>query len=109
MARIAEQLAHRRLLDDPSGVHHRDAVGHLGDDAEVVRDEEQREAEPLLQIAQQVEDLRLDRDVERRGRLVGDQQRRIAGERERDERALPQAAGQLVRIVADAALRRRAC
>ena len=33
MARIAEQLAHRRFLDDPSGVHHRHAVGHLGDDA----------------------------------------------------------------------------
>ena len=72
MARIAEQLAHRRLLDDPSGVHHRDPVGHLGDDAEVVRDQEEREAQPLLQVAQQVENLRLDRDVERGRRLVGD-------------------------------------
>ena len=31
------------------------------------------EAEPLLQLAQQLEDLRLDRDVERGRRLVGDQ------------------------------------
>jgi hypothetical protein len=32
----------------------------------------------LLQIPNQVEDLRLDRDVERGGRLVGDQKARIA-------------------------------
>ena len=61
--------------------------------------------EPLLQIAQQVENLRLDRDVERGRRLVGDEQRRAARQRERDERALPQAARQLVRIVAHAPLR----
>ena len=50
--------------------------------------------------AQQVEDLRLDRDVERRRRLVGDQQLRLAGERHRDHRALAHAARELVRIVA---------
>ena len=62
-------------------------------------DEEQRQAEPLLQIAQQVEDLRLDRDVERRRRLVGDEQRRLARERQGDQRALPQAARELVRVL----------
>ena len=41
--------SHRRFLDDPAGVHDRDAVGHLGDHAEVVRDQEQREPQPLLQ------------------------------------------------------------
>ena len=55
-----------------------------------------------LQLAQQVEDLRLDGDVERRRRLVGDHERRIAGERDGDHRPLPHAAGQLMRIVADA-------
>ena len=35
-----------------------------------------RHAELALQIGQQPQDLRLDRHVERRGRLVGDQQRR---------------------------------
>ena len=61
----------------------------------------------LLQIAQQVENLRLDRDVERGRRLVGDDQRRVARQRQRDQRALPQPARQLVRIVADALLRLR--
>ena len=39
---------------------------------EVVGDEDDRQAELALQVAQQVEDLRLDRDVERGHRLVGD-------------------------------------
>ena len=46
----------------------------------------------VLQLAQQVEDLRLGRHVERGRRLVGDQQARIAGERHRDHRPLAQAA-----------------
>jgi len=37
-----------------------------------VRDHEQRHAEPLAQVAQQVEDLRLHGDVERGRGLVGD-------------------------------------
>ena len=60
-----------------------------------------------LQLAQQVEHLRLDGDVERRRRLVGDDQRRLAGERDRDHHALAHAAGELMRIVADAPRRRR--
>ena len=40
--------------------------------AEIVRDEQQRQAEAALQVGEQVEDLRLHRDVERRDRLVAD-------------------------------------
>ena len=47
---------------------------------------------------QQRQDLRLHRDVERRGRLVRDQQIRLVGERHRDHDALALAAGQLMRI-----------
>ena len=100
MLRIREQRVDRRFFDDAAGVHDGDAVGHLGDDAEVVGDEEQREPQPLLQVAQQVENLRLDRHVERRRRLVGDEERRPARERQGDQRALAQAARELVRILA---------
>ena len=58
-------------------------------------------------LREQRQDLRLDRDVERGGRLVGDQQRRVAGHRERDHHALAHAARHLVRIVVHAAPRRR--
>ena len=43
-----------------------------------MRDQDERQAELALQVAQQVQDLRLDRDVERRDRLVGDDQLRLA-------------------------------
>ena len=72
----ANKLRDTRALDDAAGVHHDDVVGELGDDAEVVRDEDDRRAGLLAQHAHQVEDLRLDGDVERGGGFVGDQQRR---------------------------------
>ncbi len=81
-------------------IHHRNAVGDFGDDTEIVCDEEHGHATLTLQFEKQVENLRLDRHVERRGRLVGDQQRRIAGERHGDRRTLPHAARQFVRILA---------
>ena len=49
-------------------------------------------------LGEQLQDLRLHGDVERGGRLVGDQQVRLVGERHRDHDALALAAGQLVRI-----------
>ena len=49
-----------------------------------------------------MQDLRLDGDVKRRGRLVSDQEFWIAGERHGDHYALPHAAGKLMRIFAHA-------
>src|SRR5438309_166447 len=103
----AEQLANGRLLHDAAGVHDGGVVRDLGGDAEVVRDEDDGETEALLEIAQEPEDLRLHGHVERGGRLVGEQQLRLARERDRDHRALAHAAGDLVRIAREAALRRR--
>ena len=57
------------------------------------------------QLLEQGEDLGLDRHVERGGRLVGDEQPRGAGERHRDERALPHPAAHLVRVVLEAPVR----
>ena len=70
-------------------------------------DQHDRHAELRLHLAQQVEDLRLDRHVERGRRLVGDQQFGAAGQRHRDHHALAHAARELVRVVVDPPLRRR--
>ena len=51
-------------------------VGDVRHHGEVVRDEQVGQPEPRLQVAHQVEDLRLHRDVERRRRLVADQELR---------------------------------
>ena len=62
-----------------------------------------------LQLAQQLEDLRLGRHVERGGRLVGDQELGSHDERHRDHRALAQPAAQLEGVLVHALLRRAGC
>ena len=84
-------------LDDLAEIHHRDAVRHVADDRQVVRDEDVRQPEVALQRLQQVHDLRADRHVERGDRLVEDDQLRVQRERTRDADALPLAARELVR------------
>ena len=54
----------------------------------------------LAQLGEQVEDLRLHDDVERRCRLVEYQQPRVGRQCARDHDALALAAGQLVRVAA---------
>ena len=90
------------LLDDPTLRHDAHPVGHLAHDAEVVGDEQQRHAVARLQRLQELQDLRLDGDVERRGRLVGDQQVGLVGERHGDHHPLALAARELVRIGVEA-------
>ena len=94
-----EQGRRRRALDHAAGIHHGDFVGAAGDDAEVVGDQDHRHVAAALLARQQIEDLRLDRHVERGGRLVRDQELWFAGQRDRDRHALPHAAGKLMRIL----------
>src|SRR6478752_2438347 len=98
-AHVGEQVGGRRLLDDPAAVHHGDLIGVAGDHAEVVGDEDQRHVPFPALLAEQVEDLRLDGHVERRRRLVGEDQRRAAGHSDGDHHPLAHAAGHLVRVL----------
>ena len=87
----------RRRLHDAAEVHDHDAVGEVAHHAEVVADEEIGEAELLAQADEQVQHLRLDRDVERGDRLVADQEARLHRERAGDADAAALPAGELVR------------
>ena len=69
----------------------------MADHIEVVGDEDVGQVELLLQVGEQVDHLRLDRDVERRDGLVGDHELGPERQRARDPDALPLAAGELVR------------
>src|SRR5206468_11475569 len=102
-----EQATYRLHLHDPSGVHHRDPVAHLGHDAEVVRDEDQRDAGRALQVLQQIQVLQLNGDVEIRGGLVRDDDPRSAGLRDGADDALPHPSAHLMRKVLHAKLGRR--
>ena len=92
-------------LDRLAGIHDRDAVAGLEDQAEIVRHEDHRRAELLAEPLDQLDDAGLDRHVERGRRLVEQKQRRLRQQRHGNDDALLLAAGKLVRIGAHHALR----
>ena len=97
MLRPAQQICGRPDLDDFAEAHHRDPVADLGRDIEVVGDEQHRQPQPRLQCLEQREHLRLDRDVERRHRLVGHQHVGVERQRARNADPLPLPAGEFMR------------
>ena len=92
-------------LDDLAGIHQRDPVRHARHHGQIVGDEHQAHALLFLQLLEQVENLSLDRHVERGCRLVGDDEVGLAGQRDCDHHALLLAAAHAKRVLVDAALR----
>src|SRR5207253_2214603 len=78
-----------------------DTVAEIRDDAEVVGDDQHPHATLALQVTDEVEHLRLGRDVERGRRLVGDEELGAAGDGTGDEDALRHAPRDLMRIRAE--------
>ncbi|MCY1238607.1 hypothetical protein D9M72_513520 [compost metagenome] len=107
MRHAGEDIVRAPGLDDAACIHDGDAVGHFGDDAEIVGDQHQRRAGVFDEFVKQVEDLRLHRHVERGRRLVGNQKVRLAGNRHGDHHALALAARELVRVEIQIEARRR--
>ena len=100
--RIAEHGLGSAFLDNLSTEHHGHAIGDTANDAEIVRDQNDRHMQPLLEFPKLVDDLRLDRHVERGRGFVGDEDVGLAGERHCDHRTLLHAAAELVRIIVHA-------
>ena len=94
----AEELAVRTGLDHRAPVHHHQPV-HGGDGREPVGDGDHGLAghQPVERLL----DRRLDLGVERAGRLVEDEDRRVLEEDAGDRDALPLAAGELDAALAD--------
>lgn len=91
---VSPLLDHAAVLEDHDAV--RPAVGHT----QVVGDQQQGGAGIPYAGLQQVEDLLLDGDVEGGGGFVGDDERRVADQRQGDEYALALSTGELVRVAA---------
>ncbi len=102
--RRRQDIGGRPALDDAAAAQHDDLVGHVGDHAQIVRDHDDGQLVVALQPAQQVEHHGLGGHVERRRRLVGNHQRRVADHRHGDNGALAQAARELERIGGPGAL-----
>jgi hypothetical protein len=62
-------------------IHHGNPIGDVLHHAQIMRDEQIGEAEFGLQVLQQIDDLRLHRNVQRRDRLVAYHEARLQRER----------------------------
>ena len=78
-------------LDQPAEVHDADLIAQVPNHGEVMRDEEVSQPELALEVAKEVDDLGLDRDVERGQRFIADDQSGPERDRagDRDALALP--------------------
>ena len=99
-----EDLHHVGVFHHPPGVHHRHLVADLGDHPHVVRDEDDGRPGSFLEFLDEMEDLRLDRHVERRRGLVRDQERRLAEQGHGDHDPLLHPAREFVGVGRDARL-----
>jgi len=104
---VAEHVARDAAFDHFARVHDDDGIAQFRDHAEMMRDEQDRAADVALQLLQAMDDLHFQRGVQRRGRLVGDQQGGLGHQRHRDGDPLAHATGQLVRVSAQLRFRIR--
>ena len=74
-----ENFLHRSLFHEAPLEHDQDPVGKVGDDAEVMSDQEDRHPELLAEITEEVEYLGLNRDIQRGGGFVGDKEFGLTG------------------------------
>jgi hypothetical protein len=104
--RLAQDSVPLADLDDLAAVHDGDPVREAGDDAQVMRDQDQPDPGIALDLGKEVQNLRLDGYIQGGRRLVGDDQLRLAQERHGDHDPLAQAARELVRELRQALLGR---
>ena len=98
MVRGGIEIGGIRGFDHAPKVHHHHALREVPDHAQVVADEQVGQSEALTQVEEQVQHLRLDRDVERGHRFVADQEGRLHRQSARNADARPLPAGELVRV-----------
>src|SRR5580765_6427157 len=84
----------RRSVEDDRAANEQHALDMAFDSAELVRDVDDCRPELLVQTCEQRREVVLRLDVDARGRLVQDEQRRLGGECLRDEGALLLSSGE---------------
>ena len=99
MGRLPEDFSDGSAFDDLTGVHDADPVGHVGHNTQVVGDVNHRHFQFLLQLTDELEDLRLHGHVQCGSGLVTDQNLGTAGNGGGNDHALTHTAGKLVGIL----------
>ena len=103
MTRTIVEVFSRGDLHCRAQIHDENTMADMTDDGEIVGDENQREPEVLLQIHEQVDDLRLNGHVECTDGLVADDEFRFEHQRPGDTDALALTTRELVWIAVELA------
>ncbi len=98
MAGAAVETFRRGLLYDGAQIHDGNPLAEMLHQGQVVRNEQIGQAELLLQILEQIDDLGLNGEVECRNGLVGDDQLRVRRQRAGNTDALALPAGKFMRV-----------
>ena len=107
MLGVLDEDVGRRQLDDAPGIHDRDAVGEVACAREVVGDVEEGQVALLLELREQVQDLRAARGVDHRDRLIRHQVVGLEHHGPGDRDPLALAARERVRVLLDELAGRR--
>ena len=77
MQRMVIDLVRVRKLHHSAQIHHGNTVGNVAYHQQIVRDKEVGQSQLILQLVKHIDDLRLDRNVERGNRLIADDKVRV--------------------------------
>ena len=72
MLGAAKNIPHRSLFDEFAVEHDEDAVGKVGNDSEVMGDQENRHAQLFPEVTEEIENLGLDCHIQGGGGFVRD-------------------------------------
>eukprot|EP01110_Echinostelium_bisporum_P009892 TRINITY_DN34438_c0_g1_i1.p2 TRINITY_DN34438_c0_g1~~TRINITY_DN34438_c0_g1_i1.p2 ORF type:complete len:93 (+),score=0.29 TRINITY_DN34438_c0_g1_i1:157-435(+) len=92
MQRTGENNTPYALFNDAAQIHHCDAVTHMLNDTQIVRNHQKRDTEFIFQFQQQIDDLCADRHIEGGNGLVADKQFRLNNQGARNANTLSLAA-----------------
>lgn len=94
---MTEQFLRFAQLNNTSLTNDCNAVGDEADNAQIMCNEQIRQASALLETVEQVEHLCADRHIQRRDWLIGNDKFRLHDQRTRNADALTLSTGKLVR------------
>lgn len=98
MTRIFQYLARNSLFDDAPQIHHSDSITDITNDRDIVRYKQVGQIQLSFEFVQQFDDLGLDGDIQRRHRLVANNEARFHDQRAGDTDTLSLTSGKLMRI-----------
>ncbi len=107
MQRPPEYFFDIRRFHNLPRIHHRYFLRRLGDNAQIMCDQDHRHVVFFLELGNQAQDLRLNGHIQRSCGFVREQQLRTTGHGHGDHHTLAHASAQLMGIVSDASRRFR--